>query len=337
MTTYQFYPSCFPTTHTFYKKCLLPQSKDTFIDISKPQSRWKTRLRQLKYLISGDIGFLFGYDSLSKNVDMLYSNGPIYCGKHNWVLDIMDSPYGMTGYNFNIFKKNIKRIEYCLSRDNCKKIIARCQDTINIMKKYFSNEVISKISLELLELPKKIYIKEKKSYFQILFIGSINNPGDFYNKGGLIALAAIERLGTKNIKLIMRCDIPKELSERIRSNPHIKLINYKLTDEELDALYKQSDLLICTNPVMPFMATLEAKAYGIPIVCYDVFGIRSYIETNDNGFILIPPKDIQDVTNEESYPCDMRLPHILEAVKKIDPETLNSVCYIITKLKNEKE
>jgi glycosyltransferase involved in cell wall biosynthesis len=337
MTIYQFYPKCFPTTHTFYKKCLIPQSKDTFIDLANKSSKLETYTRQAKYILSKDLGYLFGYDKLSDKADMLYSNGPIYCGKENWVLDIMDNPFGMTGYNFNIFKNNISKIESSLAADNCKKIIVRSEDSIDIMKKYFSDKIISKISLEKIELPKKIYEKKDKPYFQILFMGSINNPGDFYNKGGLIALEAFEKLADKNIRLIVRCDVPEELNERLNNNSNIKVIKNRLTDEEIDSLYKESDILIATNPVMSYMVTLEAKSYGLPTICYDGFAIKSYIKDGVDGYILTPPTKLRNILKTESYPSNLRTLEILEALKEVDSEIVNKVCSIIKeRIKNEK-
>jgi len=292
----------------------------------------------MEYLLTGDVGKLFGYDKLEKGSDMLYSNGPIYCGNKNWILDIMDNPFGMTGYNFNIFKKNIKQIADSLEADNCKKIIVRSDDSITIMRKYFSDKVINKISLEKVELPKKEYVKKKKPYFQILMMGSINNPGDFYNKGGLIALEVFEKLSkAQNVKLVIRCDIPTEILTRVKNNPNIDCLNSKrLTDNEMNDLYEQSDILIATNPVMPFMVTLEAKAYNLPMICYDCFAIKSYIKDQENGFIIDPPEDIKAILQSEEYPSNLRTPEILKTLKKTDPIVINKICNIINNLINIK-
>jgi glycosyltransferase involved in cell wall biosynthesis len=333
MTTYQFYPSCFPTTHTFYTKCLIPQSKDIFIDINKGNSRLSTRIRQLKYLATQDIGQLFGYDSLSNKADMLYSNGPIYCGKENWVLDIMDSPLGMVGYNWDIFQKNKDAIGSILEADNCKKIIARCEDSINIMKKYFSSKVIDKISLEKVELPKKEYVKEKKPFIQVLFIGSINNPQEFYRKVSLPAIEAINRLAEHyHIKAVIRCEIPNEVFNNIKDNPNLVILKDRISDDELDKLYKQSDVLVTSSPVMPYMATLEAKSYGIPVISYDTFGIRGYITDKINGFIIKPSSKVQKFFNDEKYPYNDRDKEFIEGLNKLDDKVIRDICASIKTL-----
>lgn len=335
MVTYQFYPSCFSTTHTFYTKCLVPQSNDIFVDVHKTGSypKLNTKLRQIKYILSGDIGNLFGYDTLSDKYDMIYSNGPIYCGKDNWVLDIMDSPLGMVGYNWKIFLKNKERIQQILEADNCKKIIARCEDSISIMKKHFSKKVIDKIVLEKIELPKKDYVKEKKSYFQALFLGSINNPQEFYRKVGIPAIDAINRLAKEyNIKAVIRCEIPPELLSSLKNNPNLVILPNRISNEEIDNLYKQSDVMISSSPVMAYMATLEAKSYNLPVIAYDTFGIRGYIKNKTNGYIIKPSNKLKKFFESEKYPYNDRDPEFVKELNEIDERVVIDICDNIKKI-----
>jgi glycosyltransferase involved in cell wall biosynthesis len=57
------------------------------------------------------------------------------------------------------------------------------------------------------------------------------------------------------------------------------------------------------------MITLESKAYGIPIICYDVFGIRSYIKNDINGYILNPPEKIKKITTHTKKIIIKRIPN----------------------------
>jgi glycosyltransferase involved in cell wall biosynthesis len=194
------------------------------------------------------------------------------------------------------------------------------------MKKHFSKKVIDKIVLEKVELPKKEYPKEEKSYFQILFLGSINNPQEFYRKVSIPALDAINRLAKEyNIRAVIRCEIPPELLSSLKGNPNLVILENRISNEELDNLYKQSDVMISASPVMAYMATLEAKSYNLPVIAYDTFGIKGYIKNKVNGFIIKPTDEVKKFFESEEYPYNDRDPEFVKGLNVIDERVVNDM------------
>lgn len=160
-----------------------------------------------------------------------------------------------------------------------------------------------------------------KQPFTLLFMGSITNPNDFYNKGGHYAIKLLQILEKDyNVNLTICSKVPKELGEEIAKSYNITL-KANLNDKEIEEIYKESDVVISINPAMPFMATLEAKSYGVPMIALNTFGIRSYIKEGD-GFLINPQGIYKQIMEEESYPCNVRDNVFKEYIRKINPSIL---------------
>ncbi|MBT7237650.1 hypothetical protein HN865_02225 [Candidatus Woesearchaeota archaeon] len=127
-----------------------------------------------------------------KNSDLIFSTGVLYKGNSPWVLDLLDVPQSLTGYNYNLFVNSTKKITHFLLRDNCKAIICANKTCWDIMENNFSKRVIDKMVLihPGLNLPKDTFDKKSKNPkdIQFLFMGSLTNPDDFLIKGGLESL-----------------------------------------------------------------------------------------------------------------------------------------------------
>jgi glycosyltransferase involved in cell wall biosynthesis len=166
-----------------------------------------------------------------------------------------------------------------------------------------------------------------------LFLGSINNPQEFYRKVGIPALDAINRLAKEyNIKAVIRCEIPPELSDSLNKNPNLVILPHRISNEEIDNLYKQSDVMISSSPVMAYMATLEAKSYNLPIIAYDTFAINNYIKNKTNGYIIKPSKNLKKYFNSEEYPYNDRDPEFVKGLNEVDERVVKDICDNIKKL-----
>ena len=198
------------------------------------------------------------------DVDLIYSTGTLYYGEKPWVIDVIDHPYGLAGNSHDLFIKNLEKIEKALLKENCKKILCPHESAFEIMKEYFSKKVIDKTVIVRQAIKPVNFKENKKKYkenkrIQILFMGSINNPQDFYMKGGVEAIETFRELQKKyDVELIVKCKIPEYLIESILKNKGIKIIEKEIPFENVVALYTTSDILLQPSHAYVLMAFLEA-------------------------------------------------------------------------------
>jgi len=273
-------------------------------------------------------------EKIPKDVDLIYSVS-IYEGNLPWVLDILDNPYSMTGYNYGLFLKEKDSIEKKLLKDNCKAIICSNETSLSLMNKYFSKKVLDKTSLirPAVKIHKLDSKEKNKNIFQILFMGSITNPEDFLIKGGLETLECFSRLSKKysKINIVIKCKTTEEIKKKY-SSEKIRFIEEKISDEDLSNLYQSSNILLMPGHTYFLMAFLEAMSYGLPIVCLDTYAVRDYVENNKSGIII--KKSNKLPYDDPSYPCNVRSKEFISLIKEIDERVILGLCQAIEKLVN---
>ncbi len=274
---------------------------------------------------------------IPENVDLVFSTGAALNINKPWVVEILDSPHSLAGYDYNLFIKNKNDIEKKLLSHFCKKIIIVNEASYKIMEKYFSKEVMNKAVLvrAAVELPKLNLIKEKagKKQLQIIFIGSIANPDDFFIKGGLEVLETFRRISEEfdNVALVVRCKTPEDIKMKYKNVKNIKFIEENLRKREFVKLLYNSD--ICLNPghIYPLMAALEPMSFGIPIIMLDTYGVRDYVKHMKNG-ILIKPSEKIKWYKDPAYPSNIRSREFLAEIKNVDLRVINDLYYAVKKL-----
>lgn len=271
----------------------------------------------------------YSYDTkILDNVELIFSTGSIYYGNKKWVLDIIDNPYSIAGYNYGLFLKNKKKIEKALLKNNCRKIICANESSVELMKKHFSKELNKKVVLVRPAVNmNKIINKEKSNKIKLLFIGSINNPKDFYFKGGLNALSVFEKISRKyaNVELIIRCILPEEVRERVKSNPNITLLEDRIPFDELISLYVNSDILLCpSHTYIGLMTFLEGMYFKLPILTLNTYAVEDYIIDKYNGLIVEKSKKIKGYY-DESYPANSKSEKFIDETKNIDEIVINDL------------
>jgi glycosyltransferase involved in cell wall biosynthesis len=253
---------------------------------------------------------IFFLPKQNSKADLIFSMSRIYEGKLPWVLHILETPSVLTGSNYKLFLKKLSKLENILSSDNCKKILCSNKEAFKLFEKYFSKKLINKIILSY-DSPKIINFdrkkeKKKSKSINLLFIGSIVNPYDFLVKGGLDVLKVFEKLEKKyDIKLIMRCKIPKRFKDKIIKNSNITLIEETLSLEDLFKLHKISDLCIYPFHSYALGAFFNAMNFELPIVSLDTYAVSDYIENGVNGILVPKSKKISSYYTKD-YPCNLR-------------------------------
>ncbi len=298
------------------------QSLMRFIRFFKPLKipyHWFLKLIKTTALID----FLYSSKKISE-ADLVYSINVLYKGDSPWVLEILDNTaHGLAGYNHAIFMKNLKKINADLSKDNCRKIICANKTSFKYIGNLFSQKVRKKtvyIQSPYI-LPKSIKKIKKYKELNLLFMGSLANPQDFYIKGGLETLTVFERISKDYpCKLTFKCKIPEKLRERIMGNKNIILIEKKISKEEISDLYNSSDIFFL--PSHTYMGSvLEAMSFGLPVICLDTFAVEDYVRNNYTGIIVKKSERIKEY-KEESYPTNLRTEKFIRELENIDFEVI---------------
>lgn len=134
---------------------------------------------------------------------------------------------------------------------------------------------------------------------RILFVSSKNFPGDFIpGKGGNLALEAFVELRRRGVEvdMAMRALVPPPYRERYADVPGLHVIDGMLTDQELQALYHESDLFLFPGHHTPGMVILEAMRAGMPVVALDVWANREVVADGRTGLVVPPPAHVPYLT-----------------------------------------
>ena len=336
--------------HSF-TKLMIENPPKGYIFLFPPSTRLKKGFRKfilnsgiLKFIYKTIIKKFFNTFSLYQNIyssnppiecDLLYSPIPLIINK-KYILEILDHPAAMTGYDYNVFIKSIADIEKKLLSSYCKKIIVVNESSYQLMKKYFGPKVIKKTQLIRAGILKQTYKKNyNKNKLQILFIGSLTNPNDFYIKGGLEALESFKRISDKfdNVNMIMKCKVPKNIKKRYFSIKNLEILEDTIPSDKWVNIMKNSDILLQPGHVYPLMATLESMSYSIPIIMLDTWGVRDYLENNKNSILIKPSSKITEYNSKE-YPLNIRSKKFISQIKNIDERVINNICSVLEKMIN---
>ena len=260
--------------------------------------------------------------SVMPEADMLFG-GIIYNSPKPWVLYMFDHPACLAGNNYELFLKNKERIVSALNSNQCKAIICTNEAHLPFMKEHFPKSVNDKIALVDLgvadRIIKKKYNKEK---IRILFMGSINNPRDFYVKGGLYVLEVFKRLSErKDVELVMRCNIPAELQDKARKIKNLVLMDKKVPYEEIIKLYEGTDILFMPGHHYSVTSFIESMSFGIPIVALNTYAVGDFVTDKYNGRIIQRSDKIKGY-NDPGYPTSIRTDEFSDEIKTARDDAL---------------
>ena len=268
------------------------------------------------------------YYALSpKDADIVLSTGVVVNEKKPWIMKILDTPFGMAGNDYDVFIKNKEEIEKALSSEYCKRIIVHTERAKEHMKNYFSKNVTDKIIKLNPAIPGKITERKDRDDKNVnfLFMGSINNPDEFFMRGGLEALETFKILcgKHKNINLNVRCKVPEDVKEDYKAD-NINFLENSMEYEEIKKLYQKSDVLIMPGYGGYFiMSYLEAFSYGLPIVALDTYGCDEFIIGGKTGFTVKPSEKVP--INDPSYPANTRSNNFIKSIEEKYPEVINAL------------
>ena len=234
--------------------------------------------------------YLERFKKLPEGTDLTYATGHLVFRKEPWVLDL-EFVTQLAGYSVKHFKRHRKLIEKTLASNYCKRIICwteACQKTV--LENMDCSAFGGKVEIVPLAVHKKDFIKDysDKPMVKLLFVGSVNIPGEFEYKGGKEVLEAFAILRKKypNLELTIRSDIPPELKVNYQGLDNLRIIDEIVPWEQLEEEFKSADIFLFPSHSTPGLAILDAMSYELPVITTDVWANPEMVENGKTGFII---------------------------------------------------
>jgi glycosyltransferase involved in cell wall biosynthesis len=181
-------------------------------------------------------------------------------------------------------------VEKVLTSRECKRIICWCElARDSIFAHLDSHTLRDKVEVVPHAVPPKAFTKRFDEHkIRLLFVGSGNIPGEFYSKGGNVVLEAFARLKQRygNLELVMRSDVPPRIKKRYQGISGLRIIEDKLSKEELEREFLSADIFLFPGHQTPFMVLLEAMSYELPVIATDVYANREIVQDGRTGFLI---------------------------------------------------
>lgn len=238
-----------------------------------------------------------------KEADLIFTYGCLLFTHKPYCIYI-ENGLALYNYDVGIAKNPIARmiVSFAITRKACKALIFMSKAS---QKSFFNsveyNPKVKSIAAAktkqiypyLERAPKKIPPKEKGAPLKLFFSGM------FYMKGGLELINAFEKLKKKYSEVALTIVAPlqtiKESDiERMRSLAGITLLDATLSPEEMNALYRKSDIFVLPTYRDSYGLVLqEAISWGLPLITTDQYAIPEIAMHKYNAFVYTdhPLKD----------------------------------------------
>ena len=300
--------------HSLYKELLLsPPSGYRFVTIESDWDRvsdivsrtdilYSLQLNVLARLFPPNLvkAYLERFKKPPNGAVLTYSIGHLVFRKEPWVVD-MEFVTQLTGYNVKHFKRFRWLIEKVFASEYCKKIICWTEAAKKtVLYNLDCENFADKIEVVPLAVHKKSFVKEyNNEKVKLLFVGSVNIPGEFEYKGGKEVLEAFFALRKKyrNLELVIRSDISHDLKVRYSDKlENVKLIEGRIPWEQLEHEFKTADIFLFPSHSTPGLAILDAMSYELPVITTDVWANTELVEDGKTGFVIKKSDKIQYYT-----------------------------------------
>lgn len=185
-------------------------------------------------------------------------------------------------------------LERALSSSWCRKIVSSSEAAQRNVLRYLNCAGFEdKLVVVPFALPVKPFKKARRddAKVKLLFVGSINLPGRFYDRGGLEVLECfrILRQRYRNVELVVRSDLPPDVKSQFARMPGLRILDSPIPAEAVEAEYSSADIFLSPGDHTPWSSILEAMSYELPVVATDVFANRELVRDGETGFLVPVP------------------------------------------------
>lgn len=225
-----------------------------------------------------------------QGTDLTYAAGHLVFREEPWVVDL-EFVTQLAGYNLGHFKKYRKLIEKTLASEYCKKIICWTEaGEKTVLGNMCCDGFEHKVETVPLSVHRKNFSKDygEKERVKLLFVGSVNIPGEFEYKGGKEVLEAFVILYQRypNMELVIRSDIPKAIKAKYKGLGNLRIIDEIIPWEQLEPEFKSADIFLLPTHSTPGLAILDAMSYELPVITTDVWANPEMVEDGKTGFTI---------------------------------------------------
>jgi glycosyltransferase involved in cell wall biosynthesis len=157
---------------------------------------------------------------------------------------------------------------------------------------------------------------------RMLFVGSVNIPGQFAIKGGNEALAAFLALRERfpDLQLTIRSDLPADVRRRYERLPGLRIIDRILPREELEREFQTADIFLLPAHCTVWTSMVEALSYGLPVVTTDVYANPELVRDGFTG--LLVERSHRVPYEEDGLPVSMFSARFHRAIAEPDPKVV---------------
>lgn len=277
-----------------------------------------------------------------KDTSLTHATGHLVFRKEPWVVDL-EFATQLAGYRIKHFRRHRATIEKMLASGYCKKIICwteSCKKTLlfNMNCKDFAD----KIEVVHLSVTAKHFSKDygNKKNTRLLFVGSVNIPGEFEYKGGkeVLEAFAVLRHMYPHLEMVIRSDIPAGIRARYQGLDNLRIIDRIISRDELEREFTSADIFLFPTHATPGLAFLDAMSYELPIVTTNVWANPEMVVDGKNGFLInrsamVPYYVDNFIPNWEYLPGSQ----FMRCIKTVDAEVVRQLVEKTTVLIENKE
>jgi glycosyltransferase involved in cell wall biosynthesis len=330
--------------HSLYRELLLdPPSGYQFVI---PKSTWD----KISYIASGTdaiysfqsrvLSNIFPPNLVKAHLERLkrppdgtaltYATGHLVFRKEPWIVDL-EFVTQLAGYNIKHLKRFRRFIEKVLASEYCKRIICWTEaGKKTVLSNLDCKDFAPKVETVRLAVHSKNFIKDydNKGKVKLLFVGSLNIPGEFEYKGGKEVVEAFLILHKRypNLELVIRSDTPSELKTRYSGLRNVKLIDTIISSEQLEQEFKTADIFLFPSHSTPGLAILDAMSYELPVITTDVWANTEMVENGKTGFVIKKsrkvPYYVENFIPNWNYNSTSKF---MRAIKTTDPEVVKEL------------
>lgn len=260
-----------------------------------------------------------------RGTDVTYAVNHLVLRPEPWILDLnCELPAILVGpeRRFDWYRGVVER---ALRSPHCRKIFARVEAGKRSLAAACGEEVGSKTEVVYWSVPKQRFTKAfTNGRVRLLFVGSVNIPGQFELKGGREALEAYLLLRKRydHLEMTVRSDMPASLKRRYGGVPGLTILDEAMPRPQVEREYRAADIFVQPGHVTPGMAFLEAMSYELPVVTTDVWGNGEMVRDGETGF-LVPKSSLgPDFEGDRLYARSRRFERVL---RNVDPRMVSAL------------
>jgi glycosyltransferase involved in cell wall biosynthesis len=245
------------------------------------------------------------YMSRPAGAVLTYSESSVVFRDEPWVLWLEDATQ-LAGHNDGSLRRFRVVIEGALSSPNCRSIVCHSEAARGSLRRHLRADSFEH-KLHVMRpgwrlTPYAPAAKPANRPVRILFVVGSTMACRFRIKGGLELLQAFAVLRQRfpGLELVVRSDVEPEIRRHYENMPGLRIVSSLVPYEQLERMYRESDIYLYPAHYLGSVSVLEAMNYGLPVITTDYYDNPEYVEDGRTGMIIphhrhLPPWDTSEM------------------------------------------